>query len=925
MRAKRALTVAAGVCLTFCAVLVTAPTVAGESEIDIPYTKFVLDNGLRLIVHEDPKAPIVAVNVWYHVGSKNEKPGKTGFAHLFEHLMFNGSENYNDDYFKPFDRIGATDMNGTTNFDRTNYFQNVPTSALDVALWMESDRMGHLLGAIDQARLDEQRGVVQNEKRQGENQPYGKAFRLIVENTYPEGHPYSWSVIGSMADLDAATLDDVHEWFETYYGAANAVLSVAGDVKADEVRQKVERYFGDIPSGPPVVRQRAWVAKRESDHRLVLEDRVPQGRIYKAWNIPEWKAPDTDYLDLVSDVLTSGKTSRLHKRLVYDEQLATDVRGYAYARELGSLFIVSATAQPGQDLAEIERLLDEEMARLITDGPTPEELERVKTQNRAAFIRGIERIGGFGGKSDILASSEVYGGDPGYYKVRLERDANATADDLRGAAERWLSSGALVLEVRPFPEYGTVASDVDRSALPEPGPWPEVRFPKLERATLSNGLEIILARRDAVPVVSFDLLVDAGYAADQFGKPGTGSLALDMLDEGTGKLSSLEISDRLASLGARLRTASDLDTSTVRLSALKENLDASLAIFADVILDPAFSEDEFARQKKQRLASIRREKTSPRQMGLRVLPRILYSADHAYGMPLTGSGTEESVASLTRDDLREFHETWFAPNNATLVVVGDTTPEEILPKLERLLKGWKSKDVPAKKIGTAEHQPSAVYLIDRPDSLQSVIFAGHVAPPKANPDEIAIEAMNEVLGGSFTARINMNLREDKHWSYGARSQLFSARGQRPFFVRAPVQSDKTMEAMREIRMELTGICESAPPSDEEVARAKDKHTLTLPGRWETGAAVARSIAEIVRFGLPDDYWAAYAGKVRGLSRDGVAAAAKQVVRPDNLVWVVVGDRSTIEPGIRELGLGELHVIDADGNPTGGTTGGAQAD
>jgi zinc protease len=489
MSAERTVIVAMAVCLTLWTSIAAVPPVSGAAEIDIPYTKFVLDNGLRLIVHEDPKAPIVAVNVWYHVGSKNEKPGKTGFAHLFEHLMFNGSENYNNDYFKPFDRIGATDMNGTTNFDRTNYFQNVPTAALDVALWMESDRMGHLLGAIDQARLDEQRGVVQNEKRQGENRPYGKAFRLIVENTYPDGHPYSWSVIGSMEDLDAATLDDVHDWFETYYGAANAVISIAGDVNAEEIKQKVERFFGDIPSGPPVVRQQAWVAKRDSDHRLVLEDRVPQARIYKVWNVPEWKAPDTDYLGLVSDVLTSGKTSRLHKRLVYDEQVATNVRGYTYERELGSLFVVSATAQPGQDLAEVERLLDEEMARFIADGPTPEELARVKTQHRASFIRGIERIGGFGGKSDILARSEVYGGDPGFYKVQLKRQADATLDDLRGAARRWLSSGALVLEVKPFPEYTTVASGVDRSELPEPGPWPEVRFPELERAELSNGLD----------------------------------------------------------------------------------------------------------------------------------------------------------------------------------------------------------------------------------------------------------------------------------------------------------------------------------------------------------------------------------------------------------------------------------------------------
>jgi zinc protease len=718
MRFNRRTTLALAVLFLFSALLVGTAG-AAETEIDIPYTKYVLDNGLRLIVHEDAKAPIVAVNVWYHVGSKNERTGKTGFAHLFEHLMFNGSENHNDDYFKPFDRIGATDMNGTTNFDRTNYFQNVPTSALDVALWMESDRMGHLLGAIDQARLDEQRGVVQNEKRQGENQPYGKAFRLLFENTYPKGHPYSWSIIGSLEDLDAASIDDVHEWFKTYYGAANAVLSVAGDVKAEEVKKKVEAYFGDIPSGPPVERQQAWVAKRDADHRMVLEDRVPQARIYKTWNLPEWMSADVDYIDLASSVLTSGKTSRLHKRLVYDEQVATDARGFTYAREIGSMFIVWATAAPGKDLAEVERLLDEEIDRFIAEGPTQEELDRVRTQDRAAFIRGVERIGGFGGKSDILASNEVYGGSPDFYKERIRRTDNATIGDLQAAAKRWLSTGELALEVRPFPEYSTVASDVDRSKMPEPGAWPEVRFPKFERAKLKNGLEIILARRDAVPVVNFDLLVDAGYAADQFAKPGTGSLTMNMLDEGTEHMSSLEISDKLARLGANLSTSSDLDTSVVRLSALNENLDASMEIFADVVLRPAFSEEEFARQKKQQLAGIEREKTSPRSMGLRVLPKLLYSEGHAYGIPLTGTGTTEAVETMTREDLQKFHQTWFVPNNATLIVVGDTTMGEIRPRLEKLFKNWKSKDVPKKNIGAVEFQSAAVYIIDRPDSIQS--------------------------------------------------------------------------------------------------------------------------------------------------------------------------------------------------------------
>ncbi len=902
------------------AVGLAAPATAAAAEpsadeIDIPYKKFVLKNGLRVIVHEDRKAPIVAVNVWYHVGSKNEKPGKTGFAHLFEHIMFNGSENYNDDYFKPFDRVGATGINGTTNPDRTNYFQNVPTTALDMALWMESDRMGHMLGAVDQAKLDEQRGVVQNEKRQGENQPYGKARQLIAENTYPKGHPYSWSTIGSMEDLNAASLEDVHEWFRTYYGAANAVISVAGDVDAETVRKKMEKYFCDIPAGPPVVRQKSWIAKRTGMHRQILEDRVPQARIYKVWNMPEWISADTDYLDVVSDVLGYGKTSRLYKRLVYDDRIATDASAYIDSRELGGLFIMRATALLGQDLEKVEKALDEELTRFLAEGPTEKEMSRIKTQYRARFIRGIERIGGFGGKSDILAQCEVYAGSPDYYKVRLERVREATAQNLKGAANRWLSDGAFVLEVVPFPKYGTVASDVDRSQLPEPSEFPEVPFPQLQRAKLSNGLEIILAERHAIPVVNFRLLLDAGFAADQKGIPGTASLALGMLEEGTASRTALEISEQLALLGARLGTRSNLDMSSVTLSALKENLDASLEIYADVILNPSFPEEDFKRLQQQQLAGIKREKVSPVPMALRVLPKLLYGKDHAYSLPLTGSGTETSVMSLTRGHMKAFHQTWFKPNRATLIVVGDTTLNEIRPKLERLFRAWKRGKTAQKIVGQVAHQAkSTVYLIDRPDSQQSIIFAAHIAPPKVNPREIANEAVNQILGGAFSARLNMNLREDKHWSYGARSVVMDARGQRPFFAYASVQTDKTKESMREFQKELSGILGTRPPTSEEVAKAKDQNTLTLPGRWETAGAVSTSIAEIVWFGLPDDFWNTYADKVRSLDLPQVSAAAKEVIHPDKLVWVVVGDRRKIEAGIRELNLGEIRLIDADGNP-----------
>ena len=885
------------------------------ADINIPYEKFTLDNGLTVLVHEDHKAPIVAVNVWYHVGSKNEKFGKSGFAHLFEHLMFNGTENFDTDYFQALERIGATDLNGTTNEDRTNYFQNVPTSALDIVLWMESDRMGHLLGAISQAKLDEQRGVVQNEKRQGDNQPYSIAEELSVKATWPAGHPYSWTVIGSMEDLNAASLDDVKEWFKNYYGAANAVVVIAGDIDVKTAKAKMQKYFGDIPSGPPVAKYEEAIAKRTGTIRQRAEDRVPQARIFKVWNTPKFSSPENHQLMLFADVLASGKTSRLYKRLVYDDQIATNVSAYLDAREIASQFNIDVTAKPGADLAVVEKAINEELKNLIEKGPTEKELQRVKTQRIAGFVRGIERIGGFGGKSDILAQGEVHAGTPDYYKNYLNNLNNATIQSVQATAKTWLTDGEYVLEIHPFPQFKNDPTDSTlRKKMPEMAASPEAKFPKLERSTLSNGLKIILAERNAVPTVNLNLMIDAGYASDLGANAGTASLAMDVLDEGTKTKNALQISEELALLGATLGSGSNLDMSSVSMSALKANLDASLSIYADVILNPSFPDEDFKRLQKQRIAAIQREKVTPIQMAIRVLPKIIYGTDHAYGNPLTGSGTEQSVLAIKRDDLAKFHKTWIKPNNATLVVVGATTMNEIKPKLEKLFKDWKSGDVPKKNIAKVDQQKKqSVYLIDKPGAGQSIIISGHVTLPQANPDEIAIETMNNVLGGMFTSRVNMNLREDKHWAYGAQTLFLGAKGQRPFLALAPVQTDKTKESMIEVTKELKQMIADKPVTKEEFEKVQKNAVLELSGSWETNNAIMGSIGNIVRYGYSDDYYQTYANKVNNLSYEDVRDAAKKALFPDNLVWIIVGDKAKVEKGIKELNYGELKYLDADGN------------
>ncbi|MGZ5424621.1 MAG: M16 family metallopeptidase, partial [Candidatus Aminicenantales bacterium] len=607
--------VAAALLIAF--IVLAAPFLAAQaSKIDIPFQKFVLDNGLTLIVHEDHKAPIVAFNVWYHVGSKNEVTGKTGFAHLFEHLMFNGSENYDDDYFKPMQKVGATDLNGTTNEDRTNYFENVPVSALDLVLWMESDRMGHLKGAISQAKLDEQRGVVQNELRQYQNEPYSVTEDLIIKGTYPPNHPYSWSVGGSIEDLSNAKLEDVQKWFSTYYGPNNAIVVVAGDINAKTALEKVKKYFGDIPASPPVSRHSAWVAKRTGSHRQSVQDRVAQARIYKIWNIPGWGTECADKLDLVSSILAEGKTSRLYKRLVYDDQLATSVNAYVNTREIAGLFQIEADARPGVELAAVEKAIDEELAKFLAEGPTAAEIERVKAQYAARFIRGIERIGGFGGKSDLLASSMVYGSSPDAYKKTLAHIDAATAETLKESANHWLADGVYVLDVMPYPAYAAAKEGADRKTMPAAGAPPAVQFPAVQRTSLANGLKIMLAERHSIPVVNFALIVDAGYASDKGGVPGTSSLAMAMLDEGTARRTSLQISEELARIGADLSAGSGLDTCGISLSTLKDKLDPALDIYADVILNPAFPPADFERLQKLQIAQIGQEKDSPFGMAL---------------------------------------------------------------------------------------------------------------------------------------------------------------------------------------------------------------------------------------------------------------------------------------------------------------------
>jgi len=922
-----------------------APTTS-DAIPDIPYQRFQLPNGLTVVVHEDHKAPVVAVSIWYHVGSADEPAGKTGFAHLFEHLMFSGSENRKGTYFQPFEVAGATDMNGTTWFDRTNYFETVPTTALDMALWMESDRMGHLLGAIGQKELDTQRGVVQNEKRQGENRPYGRVDENILLNTYPGNHPYQHDTIGSMADLDAASLADVKKWFNDYYGAANTTLVLAGDITVAQAKAKAEKYFGDIPAGPPVPRQQAWITPLQTSTRGTQHDQVAQTRIVRTWVVPELGSDASIQLDLATTVLGGGKTSRLYQRLVYKDKLADDVSVGISPFALASQVQLSVDVRSGVDPAKVEAAIADVWKEFLATGPTADELERAKVVNRAGFVRGLEKVGG-SGKAAILAEGQVYRNDPAAYKKDLARAQSATVASVLSASQTWLGKGDYTLTILPAaPGFDPVAEDkavkglgpsdkrpaavmpeahdftvskstVDRSkGVPSVDSFPDLVFPALQRGRLKNGIEVVLAERHTVPITQVQLLFDAGYAADQGRKLGTASFTSALLEESTKTLDSVEVARRKERLGAFVNSSCSLDTCGIGLNALNTELKPSLELFADIVRQPAFKADDIERIRGQWLAGIAQEKTEPTGLALRTLPPLLYGKGHAYGIPFTGSGTEAAIASLKADDLVAFQRDYLRPDNLRILVAGDTTLAAILPQLDAVFGDWTppASAVPKKNIGQVAIQAKPrVFLINRTDAPQSLILAGLLAPSTKAPNALDLGIANGAFGGTFTSRLNMNLREEKRWAYGAGSMLSDAKGQRPMLFYAPVQTDKTAESAAEILKEAKDVIGAKPLTDDEIAKIRAQRVRALPGSYETTSAVLGAMSGIVIYDRPDDYVQTLKPRIEAVDRKAAESALTAVIQPAAMTWVIVGDLRKIEAPVRALNLGEVQVIDADGN------------
>jgi zinc protease len=721
-----------------------------------------------------------------------------------------------------------------------------------------------------------------------------------------------------MEDLNAASLDDVKGWFADYYGAANAVVVLAGDIDVPTAKKKMNEYFGHIAAGPAVPKRGEWVAEMNDTRAMTIYDRVPQERAYFVWNVPPYGEEVTEQLRLAANLLGTGKNSRLYKRLVYEEQLATNVYVWFSDGEIGSQFYVVADARPGVPLANVEEAIDQELQKFIAEGPRPEELGRIKMNYFSDLVMGLEKVGGFGGKATLLAKNQVFLDDAGAYRELLEIARTASPESVRAATERWIHDGKFVLRVLPDPDYKpkNAKSLADRSGVPKIEGAPKLDLPDLQRAKLSNGIEVVLAERHDVPVVRFRLAAEGGYATDSADTLGLAQLAMDVLDEGTANMSSLELAAELEKLGASLSSGVNLDTSSVYLTTLATTLEPSLDIWAEVVKNPAFAEEEMERRRKQQLTGIDQEKTQPFSTALRLLGPLLFGDQHPYGVPLTGSGTNATVASLTRDQLVGYHAERMRPEALRILIVGDTTMEVIKPLLEERF-GSLSAEGSAPKASAAKlpkRDGVRVFLVDKPNAEQSLIVAGNVFAERGKVDAIDVDLMNTIIGGSFTSRINMNLREEKSWSYGARSFIYETQGKQMFGTYANVQSDKTSESIAEMKREIAEYLTTRPPTAEELGRIKQNKVRKLPGANETTARLLGSVAEIVLYGLPDDYYDTYSGKVMEATPEEVLAAAKAAIKPEQMTWIIVGDLAKVRAGIEALELGTLTVIDADGKP-----------
>jgi zinc protease len=914
--------------LNFLVIASAAAPAKGNSWPQIHFEKYKLPNGLEVILSQDHRLPLVAVNLWYHVGPMYEKPGRTGFAHLFEHMMFQGSKNVGEKaHFKYLEAAGASDINGTTDFDRTNYYETLPSNQLELALWLESDRMGFLLETLDGPKLANQRDVVRNERRQStENAPYGLPEEVMFQALYPAPHPYHGVVIGSHADIEAADLNDVREFFRQYYTPNNASIAIVGDFDPAAAKQMVEKYFGPIPSGPPVPPVTAKTEPITHEKRITVGDEVELPRVYMLWISPSYFEPGDADADMLAHILGGGKSSRLYKKLVYELQIAQDVDAQRYPLKLGSTFFLQATCKPGVTPEKLEQAINQELAALRKDGPTAQEVEMARNSIQSSMVFRLQRMGSV---ANMLNQYNQYLGEPGKFDWDMQRYDAVTAAGLKQFAAANLTDNSRVVmyaikgkkiiddppkKTEPEKESNVASLNIQnqewRKTAPSPGALSKLNLPAAQEFKLANGLTVLLTEQHNLPIVAARVVALGGAGDNPSDKPGLAGFTARMLTEGTKTRSALKIADDLAQIGAPLDSNSSTDESSVSTVVLKRNVNADFDLLSDVVLHPLFDQKDLDRIRNQRSTELLQINDDPQRIAFRVSSRLLYG-DNGYGFPELG--TEASIKATSRADLEKFWSGNYVPMNSALVVAGDLTPPEARSLAEKYFGSWKTagQRSPVPQIH-AEPSPS-IYLVDKSGSAQSMLAAVTLGAPRATPDYAPLEVANAGLGGLFSSRVNMNLREKHGYTYGAFSFFNYHRAAGPFYVMSSVRTDTTSDALREMFKEIDGM-QTSPLTPDELKMAKDATSRSLAGLFETTRATVATTSDLFTYDLPLDFYSTLPAKVDSVTPSDVERIAKQYFVPGHMFVVVVGDRQKIESGLQGLNLGKIQLTSFEGTP-----------
>ena len=894
---------------------------------ELKYEKYTLPNGLTVITHEDHRLPLVAVDLWYHVGPLNERAGRTGFAHLFEHMMFEGSEHVGEKaHIKYVEGAGASDVNGTTSFDRTNYFETMPANQLELALWLESDRMGFLMEGLDRVKLTNQRDVVRNERRQGEGRPYTLANQKVFQLLFPADHPYYGDVIGSHADIEAARIADIRDFHQQFYTPNNASIAIAGDFNPAQLKALLTRYFGPIPQGPPVAPVNTPTPAITEQRRATVTDDVRLPQLNIAFLTPAAYTPRSYDVDVTLHILGGGKASRLNDVMVVKKQVAQSVSCGQDGLKLTGIASCRITAKPGIKLADLETLFWSELAKLQTDGPTAEEVEAAKAINLTGTITGLQNLGGFGGVADTLDNYNQYTGDPGYLSKDLAAEEAVTSASAKAAAAKYLTKDSSVVvecvpgkkvldDVPRSPEntdadvkivnpYTQAFEDAQswRRTAPPAGPPLTFHLPVPKTFALKNGLQVLFVEDKNLPVLSAQVTTRAGGENNIPTKAGLPSLTHGLMGEATTTRDVTKLAKDQERLGTAISLNSVMDAANTSITVTTNNTDAGMDLLADVVQHPAFSPDDVDRMRKRRLVTISQQADNVQAIALLVGPSLLYGTQ-PYGLPSVG--TIDTITALTRDDLTSFYAAHFGPADSALTLAGDISEPEAHRLAEKYFGVWSGSAASSVTLPAPPPPPTRkIVIVDKPGQPQTALFAFGFGKPISTPDLQAIEIMNYTLGGAFASRINMNLREEHGYTYGAQSIYRAYRSGGTFLAGGLVKTDITGPAAKELFYEITRF-PTNPPTPAELKMAKDAETQSIPATFETTSQTAASIASIWIYNRPLDYFTTLPEKDVAVTAADVTRVAKDDVHPDNLIIVAVGDRAKIEPGLKETNLGPI--------------------